>query len=431
MLPVVFKRRTFFALFLKNTTAMRAILFLLMFAIPMMSVGQLHKCPVDSRIQSGPDQLKYQLFQSVLEQRLSNQKIEFRSLQYFQVVIHVVSRSSVNPISEAQVRNQLDVLNADFAGRGENLGKLLPEFAPLVGNGNLIFCLATTDPDGNPTSGITFTHTDIVNIALQTGQDGRIAIHYDQLGGKTGWDPSRYINVWVGEYGDILGSASFPGAAPFPEEIGLVIGNKYFGSIGEAGNSGYFGRGHTFTHEMGHFFGLRHIWGNGFDANCEDSDDISDTPNAAGPYFGCPAGQQVSCNSSDMYQNFMDFSDDRCLAAFTQEQVTFMITAIDVYYPNLALKGDCSMYTDAVNDWYGQLKWSHDAAANTYVIYSAEILDQSVNVQVFSTDGRLAYDALWSDAQSHLLNLRGLASGVYFVRLTIGEDPYVRAIVLY
>ena len=51
--------------------------------------------------------------------------------------------------------------------------------------------------------------------------------------------------------------------ANYPEEIGLVIDPKYFGSIGAAGNSGFYSGGHTLTHEMGHFFGLKHIWGQG------------------------------------------------------------------------------------------------------------------------------------------------------------------------
>ena len=58
------------------------------------------------------------------------------------------------------------------------------EFVPLIADVQLHFCLATVDPDGQPTSGITFTHTDVKDIALQTGEGGRMAIHYDQLGGR-------------------------------------------------------------------------------------------------------------------------------------------------------------------------------------------------------------------------------------------------------
>ncbi len=432
MIPaVVFRKRCLFTLFLVHTSNMRAILFIFIFSFPMLSSGQASRCLVDGKIDALQDTSQYKLFQTVYQYKLKEHKIRNRTVQYFPIVIHVVSREHSNPVSEAQVRNQLDVLNADFSGRGDNIPKLLPEFASMVADADVRFCLATHDPDGNPSTGITFTQTDISNIALQTGPQGRIAIHYDQLGGKTGWNPSKYINVWIGEYGDILGSATFPGAAPFSEEIGVVIDPKYFGSIGPAGNSGFFSWGHTLTHEVGHFFGLQHIWGNGFNADCADSDDISDTPNAEGPYFGCPQGVQVSCNTSDMYQNFMDLTDDRCLAAFTIGQVAFMQSAIDVYYPDLTVEGECTTYTNAFDTWYAELVWSHDASSDTYVVYSAEILDSQKKVEVFGVDGRLVYHQQWGGQQTHLLNLRSLASGIYFVRITQGEKYSVRTIVLY
>ncbi len=432
MLQEDFRKEAHFDLLLNDSSAMRLILIFTLFIIPLFSTGQSNLCKTDGKIDPARDSLKFHHFQSLLSYNLANPQIQNRSVQYFPVVIHVVSRQTTNPVSEAQVLNQLDVINADFSGNGENILKLLSEFVPLLGRGEMKFCLATVDPNGQATSGITFTHTDIPNIALQSGPEGRIAVFYDQLGGKTGWDPTRYINVWIGEYGDFLGSASFPGAAPFSEEIGIVIDPQYFGSIGEAGNSGVYGRGHTLTHEMGHFFGLKHIWGKGFDANCDDSDDVPDTPNAEGPYFGCPSGQRISCNSSDMYQNFMDLTDDRCLAAFTKGQVAYMQSAIETYYPGLAVDGECATYTDSYSDWYAQLIWSYDASSNTYVIYSDEILDQVRKVEVYGVDGRLAYTNYWDDQQTHLMNLSALASGIYFVRIAgDGNKYFVRTIVLY
>jgi len=330
-----------------------------------------------------------------------------------------------------QALNQLDVLNADFAGRGENIDKLLSSFDALVADAAMHFCLATTDPDGNPTSGITFTHTDVNNIATMTGPGGRIAIHYDQLGGKTGWDPSRYINIWVGEYGDVLGSASFPGMAPYSEEIGLIIDISHFGSIGDAGQSGYFGRGHTLTHEMGHFFGLRHIWGGGVTYTCDDSDDIDDTPNASGPYYGCPSGEQISCGMSNMYQNFMDFTDDRCLAAFTHDQANRMQAAVAEYYPALAVEGACAENISSFNQWFSDLVWAHDASSDKYVIYGNVEWMGRKDVEVFSTDGKLVLTDVWDDQLSYLLDLRGVSEGVYVVQISGGGKNNVRKVVVY
>lgn len=411
---------------------MPKMLLLVLFLIPMCIAGQDMRCPAVHGISPHQSPSDYARFQALLSFKLKeNHNIRPRTINYFPVVIHVVAREGDIPVTEAQVLNQLDVMNADFAGRGQNIPKLLPEFLSIAGQADMQFCLAKTDPEGNPTSGITYTETDIDNIALQTGPEGRIAIHYDQLGGKTGWDPSRYINIWIGAYGDILGSASFPGSAPFPEETGIVIDPKYFGSIGEAGNSGNFGRGHTLTHEMGHYFGLKHIWGEGLEINCEDSDDIPDTPNAAGPYYGCPEGEQITCETSDMYQNFMDFSDDRCLAAFTNDQVAFMQTAQEVYYPDLPVDGSCAPTTDTFESWFHNLSWSHDAASDTYIIYSDEVFNATRDISVFSADGRLAYQGEWSFGQSYLVNLKNLAAGVYFLRIDQDEQYFVRSIVIY
>lgn len=408
---------------------MRTALMYMLVLLPLLMTGQRDKCDVDQRFDLTPANPRYQTFLNRIEQGITSGQIETRTQSYIPVVIHVVMREPLQPVSIAQALQQLDVLNADFAGLGNNIGALRDEFRSLVGDAQMKFCLATIDPEGQPTSGITHTTTTIQDIALQTGEFGRIAIHWDELGGKTGWDPTRYINIWIGEYGGILGSASFPGMANYPEEIGLIIDPKYFGSIGAAGNSGFYSGGHTLTHEMGHFFGLKHIWGQGTGEDCNDSDDIDDTPNAAGPYYDCPQGLQESCGTSDMYQNFMDFTDDRCLAAFTHDQVMLMQTTAAVYYPDLDVEGSCNATADTFDTWYDQLVWSYDQASGTYVIYNTEGWMGKIEVQVYSVDGKLVLEDVWEDQLSYLLDLSNVAAGVYVVRLISGEEEFVRKIV--
>jgi len=408
---------------------MRATLMYMLLMLPLLMAGQGNRCDVDQRFNLTKENPVYQSFLSRIEHGTTPGNIEPRSESYFPVVIHVVMREPLQHVSVAQAIQQLDVLNADFAARGNNIEKLRDEFRPLVGDAQMKFCLATVDPQGQPTSGITHTATTVQDIALQTGDGGRIAIHWDELGGKTGWDPTRYINIWIGEYGGILGSASFPGMANYPEEIGLIIDPKYFGSIGSAGNSGFYGGGHTLTHEMGHFFGLKHIWGQGTDENCNDSDDIGDTPNAAGPYYDCPQGLQESCGTSDMYQNFMDFTDDRCLAAFTHDQVLFMQTTAVLYYPDLDVEGSCNASADTFDTWYDQLVWSYDPSAGIYVIYNTEGWEGKIEIQVYSLDGRLVLDDVWEDQLSYLLDLSNVAAGVYVVRMIADDVEFVRKVV--
>ena len=410
---------------------MRLILIYALFLIPAFLVGQHNRCLFDIELNTREDSIGYENFLSVVKYAKANPSISTRSIVYIPVVIHVVADESVQPVSSAQALQQLDVLNADFAGRGENISKLSDEFVSLIGNAEIQFCLATINPTGQPTSGITFTETDRNDIALQTEFEGRKAIHYDQWGGKSGWDPSRYINIWIGEYGDVLGSATFPGMSPFSEEIGVILDPKYFGSIGDAGHSGFFGGGHTLTHEMGHFFGLKHIWGNDTDNTCDDSDNIDDTPNAAGPYYDCPSGEQLSCGTSNMYQNFMDFTDDRCLAAFTHGQTLFMKAVLETYYPNLATETACLQTSESFDHWYDQLIWSNDPTSNTYVIYNPEIWMNTKDVLVYSVDGKLILEARWEEGWSYLLDLGHVASGIYIVSIADGDNRHVRKVIAF
>lgn len=410
---------------------MPRILIYVLFFLPFSAVGQESWCNVDHRFNLSKDDEAYQRHLSHVREREERSPVTSRTDRYFPVVIHVVARDVHQPVTIAQALQQLDVLNDDFAGKGDNISKLLPEFSSLSADTEIKFCLASVDPDGFPTSGITFTQTDTVNIALVTGPEGRLVIHYDQLGGKTGWDPARYINIWVAEYGGILGSASFPGMAAFPEEIGLIMDIRHFGSIGDAGHSGIYGRGHTLTHEMGHFFGLKHIWGNGEEEDCDDSDDIDDTPNAAGPYLDCPSGIRSSCGTSDMYQNFMDLTDDRCLATFTRGQATRMQAVIDLYYPDMAVEGSCKSYSSGFTAWFDQLIWSHDRSSNKYVIHSPQGLMGNKQVTVYSADGRIILKDRWEGQLSYLLDLNQAGAGIYFVCVFHGMTSFVRKLIVY
>jgi len=408
----------------------RTLLSLSLILISNLSFSQSIWCNADSLVNAGKLNGKYDLFLQQVQTHEQKQGIETRTEKYFQVVVHIVRRVSTQEISDAQVIQQLDIINNDFADRGENIDKLLPEFQSLLTNTGIRFCLAHTDPEGNPTTGITHTITQFANIALQTGPQGRHAIHYDVLGGQNGWDPTRYINIWVGEYANILGSSSFPGMGGFPEEMGVVINITAFGALGEAAGNGFYSRGHTLTHELGHYFGLLHIWGDGPD-DCEDTDDIDDTPSAANPYFDCPSGVQMSCGTSNMYQNFMDLTDDRCLAAFTMGQSTRMNSTIDIFYPDMAVEGTCLGVIEPFESWYDQLVWAYDQSSRQYVIYHKDGKAGDIHLEMFSIDGRFVLQDTWQSDQTYLLDLNLYANGIYLVRIYDGEHEEVRKVVTY
>ena len=101
------------------------------------------------------------------------------------------------------------------------------------------------------------------------------------------------------------------------EKDGIVLRYTAFGTMGTAASPYNLGR--TAVHEMGHWLGLKHIWG---DRYCGD-DGVADTPPQKGPTPGCPSGVMISCDNSSagsMYMNFMDITHDACTNLFTEGQ---------------------------------------------------------------------------------------------------------------
>jgi hypothetical protein len=223
------------------------------------------------------------------------------------VVVHVVHNQPVENITDIQIKSQIDALNADFSRTNNDFNKVPSVFAKVSANTNIRFELAKVDPMGRPTTGIIRKKSTRM---MWTDDD---KIKSVANGGSTTWDSRSYLNIWVcNTVPGLTGYATFPGADRTID--GIVVRYDAFGTTGKV--VAPFNKGRTLTHEVGHWMGLKHLWG---DQQCGD-DGIQDTPKQRGGNSGDPVFPRVTaCNSSkegEMFMNFMDFTTDASMGMF-------------------------------------------------------------------------------------------------------------------
>ena len=238
------------------------------------------------------------------------------------VVVHVVFNTAAQNISDAQIHSQITILNQDYRKTNSDVSKTPPVFTPLCGDARIEFQLASTDPSGNPTNGITRTSTASASF---TSDD---KVKSSATGGANAWPAANYLNVWVCQLGGgLLGYAQFPGGPAATD--GVVILHSGFGNTGTA--AAPFNLGRSATHEIGHWLNLRHIWGDD-GGGCNGDDFVADTPNAADHNFGKPAFPHITCSngpSGDLFMNYMDYTDDDSMFMFTNGQIVRMQACLD------------------------------------------------------------------------------------------------------
>jgi hypothetical protein len=259
------------------------------------------------------------------------------------VVVHVINNGEAvgtgANLSQAQVQSQIDVLNEDYRNLnadGNNTAVVPTAFQPLRGDVQVQFVMAQRDP-----TGVTLAEPGIDRVNRTAKGFTWPAAGYSTayingtIKPATSWNPEQYINIWVMPLGGgLLGYAQFPdntanlgglsaqGGAAATD--GVVVLYTAFGSqiknpTGTYGTNNPYNRGRTLTHELGHFFGMRHIWG---DSDC-GNDYVADTPTQLEENYSCPSFPHVTCSNGpggDMFMNYMDYVNDACMAMFSKAQ---------------------------------------------------------------------------------------------------------------
>ena len=284
--------------------------------------------------------------------KMTNLKTE-NGVKIIPVVVHVIHDLGGENISDASIQGALDVLNANINGQGANFLSKTPDvFAAVRGDAKVEFRLAKIDPLGNPTTGINRVRSTLTD--QPDPANGVKALSY--------WNSYQYFNIWTvkkflpqDDGNTLLGYAQFPNSGRMSTD-GVVLLSSQMVSGG------------TLTHEVGHWLGLRHTWG---DAVCGD-DGVKDTPPARDPNFGVNLsdfpyhvgniGIGAGCLgdslnwAGEMFVNYMDYSSDPDVTMFTIDQNAIMNTTLD---------GSYDESTGVSGIGFREYMWSTENVANT------------------------------------------------------------------
>ncbi len=292
--------------------------------------------------------------------REAQRSVRSNTVYELPVVFHIVWNDPSENLSDDVIFDQLEILNRDFRRLNPDADQTREVFLDVAADTQIEFVLADTDPEGNPTNGINRfeTNRETFDFDLFSQTITLDEVKSSATGGVDAWNTNEYLNIWVCNIGSTLpgvqpfGFAYPPNGAPnweglFPtiadEVQGVVVHYTTVGSNNPAGldddfpgNEG----GRTLTHEIGHYLGLRHTWGDAFFNGCSADDGITDTPNiSSNNNFACNFNLNT-CNEGegdlpDMGENYMDYNQDDCLNVFTLGQKAAMRFVIENFRPDL------------------------------------------------------------------------------------------------
>jgi len=390
------------------------------------------------------------------------------------IVVHVVHRDiHVNigtntNIPDIQIEDAIRILNEDYSKTNSEFpNPPRTTFLNDAGDADLQFCLATSDPDGNPTSGIVRKATTKQNFDADDDDTSdpcheANAMKRTSCGGSDSWDPSRYLNIWVCDLtnssgqGMTLGYAYLPGLlAGWGQSAwkdGLVIDYRFFGTTGNAASS-FQNDGRTATHEIGHYLGLNHTFCETGSCCDNDSWNVDDTPatyyaNNGGPYFGFVNSNtnNNTCNDLnygfntdllDMDENYMSYSRNTWM--FSNGQVSAMLNVLNTQDS----WGGRATLKNTVNN--GDVNVNCSGTVNTieYVIPNFSVFpnpsqgtfhiktDSKIkSIFVSNILGSIVYTNPIKNHSESLININHLENGIYYLTIKSEAGINTRKIIL-
>jgi len=355
------------------------------------------------------------------------------SIYTIPVVVHIVYKLTSQDIDDDFVYSQIDVLNADYRRLNDDADETPAAFDGLAEDAQIEFCLAQQDPDGIIHSGITRTETDITSWSLfvsPTADNFADNVKFTDKGGEDGWPRADYLNIWVCNLGaGLLGYATPPGG--LASKDGVVIGYKYFG---DGSPGGVYDKGRTATHEVGHWLGLNHIWGDDdFDPEpqCDGTDWMDDTPGQEDATYGAPSFPKLDdCSPSSpgiMFMNYMDYSDDGSMNMFTQDQVDKMRLILESTRSSITESQACEQgvevgVNEVLKNQLIQLSVYPNPSAGNFMFEMKNFVHADVTLEIYNLTGEVLDRIILQNApELHVDFNADLPAGNYLVKASDGE----------
>jgi hypothetical protein len=350
------------------------------------------------------------------------------------VVFHVLYNKPEENIDMSYINSQMDELNLAFRKLTADTQRIRSMFKNLAADVRIQFVFATKDPDGNATNGVTRTMTAKTTFATNIYGAYSEDMKSSAKGGKDAWNPTRYLNIWTcnmrypNQMSMTLGFATPPTGAPnwfgnvtkdsTDVESGVVL---HFSIVGRD-NPLHISKsveGKTAIHEVGHYFGLRHVWGDGQGNNgCNVDDGIFDTPNAKNANYSC-TGQNTCTDAAndlpDQTENYMDYALDGCAAMFTKQQAHMMRFVLNNFRTGLPYREitydtifsentSVEMYPNPINE-----------NKDLKIQVSSNNDKNHFSIAIIDMNGKQVLNSHVLSNQVEIIDISGLARSIYYV----------------
>ena len=399
-----------------------------------------------------------QSFDATFKEAQSTSRFQRTGDLTIQVVVHVVWNDPSENLHDSIVLNQIQILNEDYNRTNADTSNLRSLYGPVGGTGNIHFELAE----------IVRVHTDELFHIDLLGTNLLAEVKHTGDGGSDAWNTDSYLNIWITKIqpiellgipiGQILGFAFPPSglehwpdgvSAPTPEEDGVVLDYRVIGrnnpatiEIPDGTGTLLTVEGRSATHEVGHYLGLRHIWGDGGllgPNDCQQSDGIDDTPYAnAQSAFDCDKTKNTCLNHEDYYgddmpdliENFMDYASDDCMNMFTKGQVELMRNVLTGPRSGL-IENVSAVHAFNINHHFSLSPNPVSERMNV----SFSIKDKSqVTFRLSDQNGHLTLATIKDDylPGEHQLsmNVDGFAPGIYFLQMITSYGAGVQKFII-